>query len=202
MALIGRSFVKKRSIAVGVTTCGAPIGGILYTVLFEATLPKYGFAWSARVLGFFMLGTYIVAIPLLLLGAGNAKNLSPGTKRKIWDKDALKDPPFWSYSAVTFTTFMAYLVPYFYMPSYAQSVLGETQSRASYTLIVSQAASVPGRMLAATVANYFGVMAAWTGCALISGVVCFGWIGVKTYPGFLAFCAFYGKQSIADVDMY
>lgn len=192
MALISRSFVKNRSIAVGVTTCGAPIGGILYTVIFEATLPSLGFAWTARVLGFFMLGTYCVAIPLLLLGADNTKSLSSSGRRRLWDKDALKDGPFWSYSGVTFTTFMAYLVPYFYMPSYAQSVLGATQSRASYTLIVSQAASVPGRMLAATAANYFGVMSAWTGCALVSGIVCFAWIGVKDYAGFLAFCAFYG----------
>lgn len=193
MALISRSFVKNRSIAVGLCTCGAPIGGILYTVLFEACLPKLGFAWTARVLGFFMLGTYCVALPLLLLGATNTKSLSTGKKRKLFDKAALKDVPFWSYSGVTFTTFMAYLVPYFYMPSYAQSVLGQTQARASYTLIASQAASVPGRMLAAVAANYFGVMVAWTGCAAISAIVCFAWMGVNSYAGFVAFCAFYGK---------
>ncbi|KAK5952689.1 hypothetical protein OHC33_006281 [Knufia fluminis] len=173
MALVSRSFVKRRSIAVGVTTCGAPIGGILYTVLFEACLPKYGFAWTARILGFFMLGSYIVAIPLLILGSETTKSLSSGQKRKLFDKGALKDLPFWSYVGVTFTTFMAYLVPYFYMPSYAQSVLGVSQSKASYTLIASQAASVPGRLLAAVVANYCGVMSAWTGCALISGIVLF-----------------------------
>lgn len=191
MALIGRSFVKRRAIAVGLTTCGAPIGGILYTVIFNACLPKYGFAWTARVLGFFMLGSYFVAIPLLLLGAKNT-TLSSGKKRKLFDKDALKDIPFWSYVGTTFTTFMAYLVPYFYMPSYAQTVLGESQARASYALIASQAASVPGRMLAAVIANYFGVMAAWFGCALISGIVSFAWIGVNSYGGFVTFCAFYG----------
>lgn len=194
MALIGRSFIKRRSIAVGLTTCGAPIGGILYTVLFDACLPKYGFPWTARILGFFMLGSYVVAIPLLILGAENTKSLSSGKKRKLFDKDALKDGGFWSYVGVTFTTFMAYLVPYFYMPSYAQSVLGVSQSRASYALIASQAASVPGRLLAAGVANYFGVMAAWTGCALVSGIVCFAWIGVNSYGGFVTFCAFYGKH--------
>lgn len=195
MALIARSFVKNRSIAVGVTTCGAPIGGVLYTVLFEATLPKYGFPWAARILGFFMLGTYMVAVPLLLLGAENTKSLSSGKKRKLFDQDALKDLPFWAYSAATFLTFMAYLVPYFYMPSYAQSVLGQPQSKASYTLIASQAASVPGRLLAAVAANYFGVMVAWTGCALISAIVCFAWVGVKSYSGFVIFCAFYGAFS-------
>ncbi|KAK5943691.1 hypothetical protein PMZ80_004699 [Knufia obscura] len=194
MALVSRSFVKRRSIAVGVTTCGAPIGGILYTVLFEACLPKYGFAWTARILGFFMLGSYIVAIPLLILGSETTKSLSSGQKRKLFDKGALKDLPFWSYVGVTFTTFMAYLVPYFYMPSYAQSVLGVSRSKASYTLIASQAASVPGRLLAAVVANYCGVMSAWTGCALISGIVCFAWIGVHNYSGFVTFCAFYGKH--------
>jgi len=194
MALVSRSFVKKRSIAVGLTTCGAPIGGILYTVIFNACLPKYGFAWTARILGFFMLGSYMVAIPLLLLGASNTKSLTPGKKRKLFDRDALKDIPFWSYVGTTFTTFMAYLVPYFYMPSYAQAVLGVSQAKASYCLIASQAASVPGRMIAALIANYFGVMAAWTGCALVSGIMCFSWIGINNYAGFVAFCALYGES--------
>lgn len=96
---------------------------------------------------------------------------------------------------VCFCTFMAYLVPYFYMPSYAQSVLGEGTSRASRTLIVSQAASVPGRLLAAVAAHYFGVMFAWSGCAMISGIICFAWMGVNSYSGFLVFCAFYGAFS-------
>lgn len=143
-----------------------------------------------------MLGSYLIAIPLLLFGADNTKSLSSGQKRKLFDKEALKDPPFWSYAAVTFCTFMAYLVPYFYMPSYAQSVLGQPQNRASYTLIASQAASVPGRLLAAIAANYFGVMVAWSGCALISAIVCFAWIGVKSYAGFVLFCAFYGWSGI------
>lgn len=110
MALIGRSFTKNRSLAVGFTTCGAPIGGIVYVILFEALLPKMGFAWAVRVLGFFMLGCYVISIPLLLLGAQNVKSLSSGTKRKLFDKAALTDGPFWSYSLICFTTFMAYLV--------------------------------------------------------------------------------------------
>lgn len=195
MALVSRSFIKKRSIAVGVTTCGAPVGGILYTIMFEKLLPTMGFAWASRVLGFFMLGTYCIAIPLLLLGATNTKSLAPGKKRKLFDKDALTDAPFWSYSGVTFTTFMGYLVPYFYMPTYAQAVLGESQARASYTLIASQAASVPGRLLAAVAANYFGVMVAWTGCAAVSAILCFSWSAVDSYGGFVAFCALYGEFS-------
>lgn len=201
MALIGRSFVKRRSIAVGCTTCGAPIGGILYTVMFQACLPKLGFPWTARVLGFFMLGTYLIAIPLLLAGASHTKSFNSGKSRKLFDKGALTDAGFWAYSGSTFLTFMAYLVPYFYMPTFAQSVLNQPESIASWALITSQAASVPGRMLAATAANYLGVMVTWTGCAIISGVVCIAWMGVKSYGGFLTFCAFYGKNQTSDTKL-
>lgn len=197
MALIARSFTKRRSIAVGVTTCGAPVGGVVYTILFEALLPKYGFPWAVRILGFYMLGTYCLAIPLLFVGASNGKPLSSGQRRKLFDKDALKDLPFWSYSMVTFSTFLIYLIPYFYMPYYAQGVLGVSSAKASYTLVASQAASIPGRLLAATAANYFGVMVAWSGCATISAIICFAWIGVKSYPGFVVFCAFYGESKQA-----
>lgn len=192
MALVSRSFQKNRSIAVGLTTCGAPIGGIMYTVLFEATIKKLEFAWTARVLGFFMLGSYACALPLLLLGANNTGQIGSGRTRKLFDKEALDDMPFWFYAMATTTTFMAYLVPYFYMPTFAQQVLGQSTSLASYTLIASQAASVPGRLLAGVAANYFGVMVTWVACATISGTVCLAWIGINGYSGFVVFCAFYG----------
>lgn len=199
MALITRSFQKRRSIAVGLTTCGAPVGGILYTIIFQAVVPKLGFAWTARVLGFFMLGTYVIALPLLLWGATNTASLSSSQKRKLWDKSALKDPSFWLYSTSTFATFLGYLVPYFYMPTYAQTMLGTNAHLASYTLIASQAASVPGRLLAGLAANYFGVMVTWTGCAMISGIVTLAWIGVDSYAGYIIFCAFYGKFTLSSL---
>lgn len=195
MALISRAFVKNRAIAVGLTTCGAPVGGIIYTLLFEAVIHKYGFAWTARILGFFMLGTYCLAIPLLLLGAENAKSLSAGQTRRLFDKAALRDLPFWLYTGSIFLSFMAYLVPYFYMPSYAQSILGVTQSRASYALTLSQAASVPGRLIASLAANYFGVMVTWSGCAIMSGIIVLSWASVGQYTSFALFCAFYGAFS-------
>lgn len=35
LALVGRSFRKHRAIAMGITTCGAPVGGITYTWIFS-----------------------------------------------------------------------------------------------------------------------------------------------------------------------
>jgi len=184
-----------------VMTCGAPVGAIIYAFLFEGLLPRLGFAWMARTMAFFMLGIYVIALPLLLWGATNTGNLSTSTKRKLFDKAALTDLPFWIYSLATTTIFMAYLTPYFYIPTFAQTVLGTSQSRASYLLIISQAASIPGRLTAAIAANYFGIMIPWIICALVSGIVCLFWASIHRASAFLAFCALYGAFSGALVPL-
>lgn len=59
MALVGRAFKKNRAIALAVTTCGAPTGGIIYTVIFQQLIPRVGFGWTVRIMGFVMLGKLI-----------------------------------------------------------------------------------------------------------------------------------------------
>lgn len=152
-------------------------------------------------MAFFMLGTNIIAFPLLLWGTTNTGRIGGNTRRKLFDKAALTDVAFWSYALATATQFLAYLIPYFYMPTYAQNVLGTSVSVASYCLIASQAASVPGRIIASLAANHIGVMVPWIICALVSGIMCLVWISIHTVSGFVAFCAIYGFFSGALIPL-
>lgn len=45
-------FLKRRALATGIVTTGASLGGIVYPIVFEYLLEKYGFRWALRVLGF------------------------------------------------------------------------------------------------------------------------------------------------------
>lgn len=105
LALVGRSFRKHRAIAMGVTTCGAPVGGIIYTLIFQQLIGKLSFGWTVRVIGFVMLGTYsLISFPLLLWGAANLGDIASGSKRKLFDRGALTDLPFWLYSSSNFVS--------------------------------------------------------------------------------------------------
>jgi hypothetical protein len=121
MALVSRSFNARRAVALGLVSCGAPFGtlqvfvitwgkglltdktgGIIYTVVFEQLIDPLGFAWTVRVMGFIMTGTFLTAFPLLLWGASNTGDISSGTTRKLFDKAALKDTGFWFYTWANF----------------------------------------------------------------------------------------------------
>ncbi|KIX00462.1 uncharacterized protein Z518_10602 [Rhinocladiella mackenziei CBS 650.93] len=201
LALVSRSFTTHRAMALGIVTCGAPVGGIIYTITFDQLIEPLGFDWTVRVMGFIMLGSYVIAFPLLLWGAENTGDIGTGTARKLFDKAALKDTAFWMYTWANFFIFCGYLVPFFYIPSYAQLSLHMSRSLALYSIVVAQGASVIGRLFASAVALRIGVMIPWLTCASVSAILCLSWIGIRSNSAFFAFSALYGGFSGALIPL-
>lgn len=201
LALVGRAFKKHRAIAMGITTCGAPVGGIIYTLMFERLINIMSFGWTVRIMGFVMLASYSIAFPLILWRAGNVGDISSGQARKLFDKTAFKDLPFWCYTTSNFLIFCGYMVPFYYMASYGQLELGMNRSDANYVIIYAQAASIIGRLVASFAASRVGVMIPWTICAVSSGIFCIAWIGVKTPGAFIAYAVLYGCFSGALIPL-
>jgi len=201
IALVSRSFSARRAMALGLVTCGAPFGGIVYTITFDQLINPLGFAWTVRVMGFIMITSYIIAFPLLLWGAVNHGDISSGTARKLFDKAAFRDLPFWMYTCANFFLFCGYLVPFLYIPSYGQVHLKMSRSLSFYSIVVAQGVSIVGRLLAATAALRFGVMIPWLTCGTVSGVLCLCWIGANENASFLAFAALYGGFSGALIPL-
>lgn len=201
LALVGRSFKKHRSIAMSITTCGAPTGGIIYTLMFEQLIAKIGYAWTIRSMGFFMLGSYLLAFPLLLWRVHNIGDLASGQARKLFDPTAFRDIPFWSYSSSNFFIFLGYMVPFVYLATYGQSHLHMSQSMSLNMIIIAQAASILGRLGAGYTAYKVGIMLPWITCAVSSGIFCIAWIGVTTEAGFIVISALYGGFSGALIPL-
>lgn len=62
LALLSSYFTKKRSLAIGIAASGSSSGGLIYPVIVRQLLPKIGFPWTVRVLGFVMLALQAVAL--------------------------------------------------------------------------------------------------------------------------------------------
>lgn len=195
MALVGRSFKKNRAIALAITTCGAPTGGIIYTLTFEQLIGRMTFPWTVRTMGFVMLGSYCLAFPLLLWGADNLGNLSSGTKRRLIDLSAFKDIPFCWYTLSNFLIFTGYMNPFNFMASYGQTSIGMSRSFSLEVIMIAQASSIVGRLVAGQLARRIGVMIPWITCALTAGAVCFAWVGARSVGSFIAFASLYGGFS-------
>jgi fucose permease len=200
ITLVSRSFVRKRALALGVSTAGAPLGGVIYTLMFEQLLPKVGFPWTVRIIGFTMLALFVASAGMLLWKADNTGQL-PSTQsqtqsrtRRLFDMRALKDLPFWNFTVVNFFLYLGYMTPFYYMPIYAETKLGTSRSLGLYILIISQASSIVGRVITTAVAHYFGAMIPWIFCGVASGVLCIAWISAESLARFILFSAFYGTR--------
>lgn len=158
-----------------------------------------------------MIASYLIAFPLLLWGAGNTGDINTGTARKLFDKAAFKDLPFWLYSWSCFFVglhpvlgsstpyanfvqlFFGYMVPFIYIPSYGQINLGMSRSLSLYTIVIAQAVSIVGRLVAAYIASRIGVMIPWLVSGALSAVMCLAWAGIHDTASFIAYAALYGK---------
>jgi predicted MFS family arabinose efflux permease len=166
-------------------------GGIAYIITFDRLTASKGFPWAMRVMGFIALAISLASFPALLSGSSGLK--TPRKARKLVDKAAFRDRLFVIFTCASFACFLGYIIPYFYIPTYAQDHLGVSPSFALYILVIAIAASFFGRLTSGYVAHYAGNMLTWMVCALVSGVLSLCWIGIKSEKSFIAFSALWGE---------
>lgn len=159
--------------------------------MFDRLTKSAGFPWAIRAMGFIALVAALLSFPALLSGSGMLSR--PRRARRLFDRTALRDKLFLIFTASTFFNFLGYIVPYFYIPTYARVKLGMSDSVALYMLIASVAASFFGRLGSGILAHYLGSIVTWGLCAMGSGVLALSWIGIDTQGGFLAFSILWGE---------
>ncbi|PGH17426.1 hypothetical protein AJ80_04796 [Polytolypa hystricis UAMH7299] len=163
---------RRRPLAMFIATSGTAIGGIIYPIIFSRLQPKLGFPWTTRVLGFVTLGELILAMAIILPSTTSRK--TPHNVRSLLDPSAFRDPAFMAFCAALFLMWIAYWVPFFLLPTFAQFKAGAGSNLAFYVLVIYNAATIPGRYLAVPLSNRFGAALTMCGFALVSSVLLFG----------------------------
>ena len=118
IALISDYFKKRGGLALGVAVSGAPIGGIVYSVVFRSVLDVAGFAWATRAVGFVVLTTLGFALMII-------KPQDDRRKKEIRQSlklEVFQQAPIVLIILVAFFVWCALLVPYFITPAFAASV--------------------------------------------------------------------------------
>ena len=81
VALIPVYFKHRRGIALGITTGGGPIGGVLFPAIFSGAISTLGFGWTVRIIGFISLVTLSIAMAL-------SKPIGQRATRQLIDESA------------------------------------------------------------------------------------------------------------------
>lgn len=152
-------------------------GGIIYPIMFSQLQPKIGFAWTTRIIGFVTLVELLIAVVIILPAA--KRNVSHKV-RSLLDPTAFRDPTFMAFCLALFLMWIAYWVPFFLLPTFAEFKTGASSSLSFYILVICNAATIPGRYLAVPLSNRFGAASTMCGFAFASSILLFGWTGVES----------------------
>jgi MFS family permease len=60
--LVSQYFTKRRGLALGISSCGAPIGAVIFTIIAREMIPSAGIKWTLRTMGFLILFDSIIVL--------------------------------------------------------------------------------------------------------------------------------------------
>jgi hypothetical protein len=115
IAAVSHFFNRRRGNATGIAATGGAIGGIVFPLLLQSLIPRIGFIWSTRVMGFIILFFCIIANSLI------ASRLPPGLAGRSPHPDfkILMKPAFAITVLGVFLIEWALFIPLTYITSYA-----------------------------------------------------------------------------------
>ncbi|RMZ70921.1 monocarboxylate transporter [Pyrenophora seminiperda CCB06] len=166
MACVAHWFMERRGLASGIAFIGGGFGGVLFPLMIQSLLPKVGWGWSIRILGFVILVFCAISIAF-------CKSRVPPRKGEetTW-RDTLPDWRIFmdgtgamaGTTAGVLLTDLAYFIPVTYAPSYYiarqhlpdQEALTGSAAFGFQLLAILNAASCVGRAVAGHLADRFG----------------------------------------------
>ncbi|KAL6156303.1 hypothetical protein ACJQWK_09616 [Exserohilum turcicum] len=189
MALVSTYFVKRRAFALGFTALGACIGGVIFPVIVQQCLPRLGFPWTIRIIGFIMLFVNVITIALY------RTRLPPRKAGALVDWASFTELPYTLYCSAAFFCFWGLYFAFFYIGSYARNTLGASYQQSINLLLVQVCMGFIFRILPTYYADKIGGLNVLTPFAFICGIMMFAWIGIKSIGTLYVFAVIYGSGS-------
>lgn len=189
MALVTTYFAKRRALAVGFTAMGSCTGGIVIPIIVQQALPKIGFPWTIRIIGFIMLAFNIITISFY------RTRVPPRKSGQLVDWASFKEAPYTLYCISMFFCFWGLYFAFFYIGSYGRTVLGVSYQQSINLLLTVVCMGFIFRILPNYFADKLGTLNTLIPFAFLCGIMMFGWIGVHSVAGLYVFAALYGSGS-------
>ncbi|KAI8933356.1 hypothetical protein NX059_009975 [Plenodomus lindquistii] len=170
LSLVSTYFARNRAVALAIMASGSATGGLVYPTVARQLLPKIGFAWTVRVMGFMMLAVGSCYCSLL------RPRLPPRKSGPMLELGAFKEI---SYSLFLIAVFLICLGQYFafyYISTFAIEVLGLPYGNAINILLVLNGIGVLGRIVPSYFSDkYTGPYNILIPFCFISAILLFFW---------------------------
>lgn len=153
LAVVSHWFKRRRGLAHGIAMVGSSFGGFTIPLILRATLPKYGYAWSMRILGFLFLACLTISNVLM------KPRLPPSPearKQPIISLSLFGDLKFTFLTISVFAFEIVLFGALGILPTYANYGTGFPQDTGYYIISVLNASSCFGRIIPGYISDRVG----------------------------------------------
>lgn len=187
LGLVSTYFHRNRSVALAIMASGSATGGLVYPTLARQLLPRIGFAWTVRVMGFIMLGVGTCYSALL------KPRLPPRKTGPVFEVAAFREIPYSVFLLGVFLIALGQYFAFYYVSSFAVNVLGLPYDTSVNVLLVLNGVGVLGRLVPSFFADkYTGPYNILIPFCFVSALVLFFWPLVTTEARLYAWAVCYG----------
>ncbi|KAF9193814.1 hypothetical protein BGZ51_002137 [Haplosporangium sp. Z 767] len=159
-------YERYRSIAIGIVVCGSGLGGLVLGPVTEHLIASVGVFWTLRIQGI-----------LCLVGIGGSgmmlktrvKKVAGQNKRAPMDLTICKEIPFLTLAMANFLTSLGYMIPFFFLSTFAV-FHGQTPKTGALMIGILNGASLVGRLSLGFITDRVGRINMLFVCALMSGL--------------------------------
>ncbi|KAJ2747755.1 hypothetical protein GGI20_000225 [Coemansia sp. BCRC 34301] len=182
-------FSKRRGLASGIAMAGSSIGGLWFTAATQTMIDNLGAEWALRILGLLTL------VVTSLMNSLYYRRVPAKPRIGFLELGATKRLVFWLVSLEQTLMDVGFWVVAFYIGTAARQVGGTSQDGANMLLVLN-AASVIGRVMAGGIADWFGsINTLLASYVLTSTLLMSIWLTATGIPSLFVLCALYGLIS-------
>ncbi|CAM6119082.1 unnamed protein product [Calypogeia fissa] len=191
VAAVGHYFSKRRANATGIAISSGAIAGVVFPLMLEDLIPKVGFPWSTRIIGFIYVCVSVIACTLIRSRLPPKENTNAAPDLRIF-----RDPAFALTALALYLFQWAFFVPLSYISSYALHY-GFSSALSYHVLVFLNLGSIFGRWLPGFTGDKIGRFNSMILMSIFTVVSVFGvWLPVgHTKAGLIVFALSFGFTS-------
>ncbi|KAI1130135.1 MFS general substrate transporter [Nemania abortiva] len=182
-------FSTRRSFAIGLSASGSVTGGLIYPAMARQLLPRIGFPWTIRAIGFVMISTMVFVVVFM------RSRLPPRRTGSLVEWSAFHELEYTFYAAGMFFNFWGVYFTFYYLGAYSRSDF--IHPSLSYVdslnlVLILNGIGILGRLLPNHFADRYGPLNMLGPAALLCGITIFAWMVVDTPAKLYVWASFYG----------
>ncbi|KAL8737230.1 MAG: hypothetical protein Q9181_001884 [Wetmoreana brouardii] len=171
----------------GLAAAGSATGGVVLPAMIQQLLPKIGFAWTIRAIGFLMLGLAVLA------NCSMRTRIPPRKVGPIVEWTAFREIPYVLFSIGMSLDFFSLYFVFYYIGAFGKDIIGVSQSDSINLLLIINGIGLFGRIFPNYVSDaHIGPLNTLIILSSLTSLLLLTWIAVRNQGGLTAFAVPYG----------